>query len=120
MIWRNRLLLSLTFCVLGISSVSAANPAAQNAAPLVKPSEAATISEFVAACDRDVSLCEFKMRMVVLDRLNTRDAPSICLNDAHPRTQVIAWLKAHPETLKMATDDGLFTAYQSLYSCSRP
>jgi len=53
----------------------------------------------------------------VLNNINKKDAQSICIKDDHPRQPVIAWLKAHPETHKMPTEDGLYTAYKSLYRC---
>ena len=90
--------------------------AAQNASQKT-PLEAATVSEFVASCDRDVFQCEFIMRQAVLNNINTRNATSICIKDAHPRKEVIAWLQAHPETRQMATEDGLYTAYKDLYRC---
>jgi hypothetical protein len=118
MMWRGRLPYSLAFCVLGTSCVLAAgSAAAQDAAPQNAPSEAATVSEFIASCDRVNSQCEFTMRQAVLDKLITRDATSICMTDVHPQKAVIAWLKAHPETHSMATEDGLYTAYNSLYPC---
>ena len=105
----------LAFSLLGALPVPAI--AAANAVLEKTPAEAATIDEFIGACDRNTSLCEYKMRMAVLNNVNTRNAPSICLNNMQPRQTVMAWLRAHPETHKMPTEDGLFTAYQSLYPC---
>jgi hypothetical protein len=109
---RDRLFFSLAFYILGTAFA-----AAQNAGHLVNPAEAKTVNEFIPACERDTSLCGFRLGMAVLNKLNTKDAISICLNDAYPQKPVIAWLKAHPETHKMETEDGLYIAYQSLYPC---
>lgn len=118
MMWRVRTCLSLAFCILGAFPVLAAAPTAFQDFPQRKaPSDAATVSEFIATCDGDLWGCEYKMRMAVLNNVNTRDATPICLTDAHPRTRVMAWLKAHPETYNMATEDGLYTSYKSLYRC---
>jgi hypothetical protein len=117
MMWRGRLLLSLAFCILGTLFPPAGPAAAQDAAQQKSPFDAATVSEFVLACDRDVSQCAFRMRQAVLDKLITKDATSICFTDINPREPVIAWLRAHPETHKMATEDGLYEAYKSLYRC---
>ncbi|HWU56606.1 MAG TPA: hypothetical protein VN175_13945 [Rhizomicrobium sp.] len=111
--WCSRLLISLVTCC----ALASGPAAAQNAAQQKPPSEAATISEFIASCDQNSSQCEYKMRMAALNKINTRGAVSICLTDDHPQKPVIAWLKAHPETHAMATDDGLYTAYKSLYPC---
>jgi hypothetical protein len=119
MMWRGRLVLSLAFCILGTSFIPAATPAAAQDAALQKsPSEAATVVECVTSCDHDSSQCEHMMRMAVLDKLLAKDATSICMTDVHPQKPVIAWLRAHPETYKMATEDGLYTAYKNLYPCS--
>lgn len=95
-------------------STTAQEDARQNA-----PLEAATVGAFVTACEQSNPLCEYKLRMAVLDKINTRDAVSICIKDASPQKRVIAWLKAHPETHAMATEDGLYEAYKSLYPCGR-
>jgi hypothetical protein len=81
------------------------------------PFEAPTVAVFLASCDRDISQCEFKLRLALLDKLDSRDATSICTKDAHTEQPVIAWLKAHPETHAMATEDGIYAAYKSLYPC---
>jgi hypothetical protein len=118
MMWRLRTFLSLAFCILSVRSAPAAMPtASQNFSQRKAPSDAATVSEFIATCDGVLWGCEYKMRQAVLNNINTRDAASICLTDAHPRTRVMAWLKAHPETYNMATEDGLYTSYKSLYRC---
>ena len=79
--------------------------------------DAVTVTDFIATCGRNNSLCEYKMRMAVLDKVNTRGATSICLTEVSPQKRVIAWLQAHPETHTMATEDGLYEAYKVLYRC---
>jgi hypothetical protein len=81
------------------------------------PFEAATVSDFLASCGRDTSQCEFKLRLTLLDKLNASGESPICLKDVHTREPVIAWLKTHPETHAMPTEDGIFAAYSSLYPC---
>ena len=116
MMWLRRLLFLLVFYLPGISSASGADPALFD--PWRKsPSDAPTINEFIATCDGDVFQCEYKMRNAVLNNINKKDAQSICIKDDDPRNQVINWLKAHPETHTMPTEDGLYTAYKSLYRC---
>jgi hypothetical protein len=95
----------------------AAVPTVAQDAGQQNPSEAATVRDFLASCDRNVSQCEHTMRMAVLNKLLTKDAKSICITDVHPQKPVMAWLTAHPETHAMATEDGLYTAYESLYPC---
>ena len=81
------------------------------------PFEAATVSDFLTSCDRDTSQCDFKLRLALLNKLDTRDATSVCIKDAHTEKPVIAWLKAHQETHAMATEDGIYAAYKNLYPC---
>jgi hypothetical protein len=115
---RSRLLIYSAFYILGTCCVLAAGPAAaQYAAGQDGPLAAATVSEFIATCDRNISQCESKMRIALLDKLITKDAVSVCMTDVHPQKAVLAWLSAHPETHAMPTEDGLYEAYKSLYPC---
>jgi len=81
------------------------------------PFEAATVNQFLTSCGRDMSQCDFEVRMALLNKLNAKDATSICLKGAHYQQPVIAWLKAHPETSDLATEDGIYTAFKELYPC---
>ncbi len=81
------------------------------------PFEAATVSDFLTSCDRDTSQCDFKLRLALLNKLDARDATSVCIKDTHTEKPVIAWLKTHPETHAMATEDGIYAAYKNLYPC---
>jgi len=103
----------LVFCLVMAAGSATAQTAAQQNAPF----EAATVGEFLASCDKDVSQCDFKLRLALLNKLNSRDATSVCVKDAHSHEPVITWLKAHPETHAMATEDGIYAAYKSLYPC---
>jgi len=90
---------------------------AQDAVRQDAPFTAATVREFLASCGHDMSQCDYTLRSVLLDRLNGKDATSLCLKGAHYQEPVIAWLKAHPETAPMPTEDGIYTAFKSLYPC---
>ncbi len=105
--WRNLVLLSLA--VLAAPLPAGAQPDA--------PFEAATVKVFLEGCGRDMSQCDFKVRMALLDKLAGKDAVSVCLKGAHYQQPVIDWLKAHPETGAMATEDGIYAAFRSLYPC---
>jgi hypothetical protein len=109
--WRSIPFLSLFLPVL------LAGAAAAQAPPQVAPFEAATVNQFLVSCDRDISQCDFKIRLALLDALHTPDATSVCLKGAHYQEPVIAWLKAHPETGTMATEDGIYAAFKGLYPC---
>lgn len=81
------------------------------------PFEAATVKQFLASCYNDISQCDFKVGMALLDKLNAPDATSVCLKGAHYQEPVIAWLKVHPETGTMETEDGIYSAFKVLYPC---
>jgi len=133
MMSRRRQFFSLAICLAGTFCIAGAAPAMaqdasrqnserqnserQNSGSHVAPFEAPTVAVFLASCDRDISQCEFTLRLALLDKLNSRDATSICEKDAHSEKPVIAWLKAHSETHAMATEDGIYAAYKSLYPC---
>jgi hypothetical protein len=79
--------------------------------------EAATVNQFLASCGRDMSQCDFKIRLALLDKLLAPDATSVCLKGAHYQAPVIAWLNAHSETWTMETEDGIYAAFKGLYPC---
>ena len=81
------------------------------------PFEAPNVEQFLAACDRDLSQCDFEVRMALLDKLHSKNAKSVCLKGGHYQEPVINWLKDHPETLSMNTEDGIYTAITTLYPC---
>jgi len=94
-----------------------AGAAAAEAQQRDAPFEAATVNQFLASCDRDMSQCDFKIRLALLDKLPAADATSVCMKGAHFQEPVIAWLKAHPETWTMETEDGIYVAFKGLYPC---
>ena len=90
---------------------------AQDAAQQEAPFAAATVREFLVLCGHDMSQCDYTLRAALLNKLNGKDATSVCLKGAHYQEPVIGWLKAHPETAPMPTEDGIYTAFKSLYPC---
>jgi hypothetical protein len=109
MMWRS----ILAFCL-----ALAAGPAeAMDATPKDAPLEATTVGGFLAGCDKDMSQCDFELRQALLNKLDIKGPAQVCLKGAHYQTAVITWLRAHPETHAMVTDDGIYTAYKSLYPC---
>jgi hypothetical protein len=90
---------------------------AAQAQPQDAPFEAATVNQFLASCGRDMSQCDFKIRLALLDKLPAPDGTSVCLKGAHYQEPVLAWLTAHPETGSMATEDGIYAAFKGLYPC---
>ena len=81
------------------------------------PFEAGNVDQFLKSCGRDMSQCDSKIRLALLDKLLAPDATSVCLKGAHYQQPVIAWLRAHPETSNLETEDGIYTAFKALYPC---
>ena len=106
--WRSQLVLSFVLMAAAADQDATAHDASF---------EAETVHNFLSSCDIDVSQCVFKLRLALLNKFNTRDAASVCIKDVQTRGPVIAWLKAHPETHAMETEDGIYAAYKSLYPC---
>ena len=110
--WRALMISSLT--AFSLATLAFWAPAASGADT---PLEAATVSDFLILCNKDTSQCDFKLRLALLNKLDARDATSVCIKDAHTEKPVIAWLAAHQETHAMATEDGIYAAYRNLYPC---
>ena len=107
MAWRGILVLAM----MGLYATARA------ATPQDAPFESPTVRDFLGACTRDMSQCDYEIRAVLLDKLHARDATSVCLKGAHYQQAVISWLQDHSETWPMATEDGVYAAFRSLYPC---
>src|SRR5271170_1155097 len=66
--WRSISLLSL-FLLAGAAAAQTPNQDA--------PFEAATVNQFLASCGRDMSQCDFKIRLALLDKLPAPDGTSV-------------------------------------------
>ena len=106
MMWRNQLVFSFMLMV----------AAAQNAMAQDAPFEAETVGIFLASCDSDVSQCGLSYGWRFEQAQHERRDFGLYQGRPHSGP-VIAWLKAHPETRAMATEDGIDAAYKSLYPC---
>jgi hypothetical protein len=94
-------------------SVSYADPR-----PPIAPWDAPTVEQFLSACAINNMLCDDEVRRALLDKLDMKkDTPQVCITEAHFQTSVIGWLKHHPEMHQMETEEGIYTAYKSLYPC---
>ena len=106
--WRSIPFLSLFL----LAGAAGAQTPLQNA-----PFEAVTVDQFLVSCGRDLSQCDFKIRMALLDKLHAPGATSICLKGAHYHQPVLDWLKVHPETSTLETEEGIYRAFKALYPC---
>ena len=113
MMWRNVAIV----CFAVMTGMAQARAAGIGAPQQDAPFTAATVREFLALCGHDMSQCDYTVRSALLDKLNGKDATSVCLKGAHYQEPVIAWLQAHPQTAAMATEDGIYAAFKSLYPC---
>ena len=81
------------------------------------PFLAATAGEFAAICQKSQGGCADVIGEVVLDKILYSPAAHVCLPDANYPDKVPSWLLAHPETSKLAAQDGIFLAITNLYRC---
>jgi hypothetical protein len=107
-------------------SVSAAPLSPAEAAPAaVTPSyaappsvfAAATVKDFLADCASDQGGCADEVGTALMDNMTFDGSANICLPGPDFSTGAVDWLKAHPETAGMKTEDGIYLALQKSYPC---
>ena len=92
--------------------------ATSNSSEVTTAYEAKSVQQFLTVCNRDVSQCDLEISATLLDKLDTPGATSVCMTKAKYEEPVIAWLKDHSESWPMPTEDGIYTAFKTLYPCS--
>jgi hypothetical protein len=85
--------------------------------PPIAPWNAPTVEQFLPVCAKNIDLCEDEVREALLDKLDLRDAPEVCITGAHFFAPVIDWLRRHPETYHLKTEDGIYAAFKGVYPC---
>jgi hypothetical protein len=82
----------------------------------LSPFGAATVGDFLVACQTNKPSCSSAVGSVLLQRQN---GVAICLpSGAGDYTlPVIAWLNAHPEMSAMNISDGTILALKTIYRC---
>src|SRR5579859_6296588 len=112
MMWRKFLV--LPFILFLAAPAAAATP---NAPQLTTAYDAKSVQQFLSVCNRDMSQCDLEISTALLDKLDAPDATSICMTKAKYEEPVVTWLKDHSESWPMPTEDGIYTAFKTLYPC---
>jgi hypothetical protein len=94
---------------------SAATPATGGIAPSVYAS--ANVGQFLAVCGSDQGGCADEIGNALIERMMYDGTANICLPGPDYAGSVLDYLKAHPETGSMPTEDGIYLAIRKVYSC---
>ena len=85
--------------------------------PSLLPYAARTAGEFAQLCSRGEASCADVIGETLMDKISFSPTSGLCLPSVDYTQNVAAWLRAHPETAKMATEDGIYLALKALYPC---
>ena len=83
----------------------------------VRPFSAATVKDYLSACEYHQSTCLSEVGTALMDRVNPSGPTELCLPSASYAFAVPKWLNAHPETFPMPTETGIYLALKNLYPC---
>jgi hypothetical protein len=89
------------------------------AAPPTSTYGAPTINDFLIACKSDHGACVDEIGNAVMGKMTFDGSSNVCFTSPSYGEPVIGWLNSHPETSKMATEDGIFKALQAIYPCDK-
>ena len=120
MIWRKLVVLPLILLAAPAVAQSAPQVNKADATALVRNTayDTTSVQQFLSVCNRDASGCNIEISTALLDKLNARNATSVCMTDGHYEKPVVAWLQDHSESWPMPTEDGIYTAFKTLYPCT--
>jgi hypothetical protein len=109
------LLVSLTTA----TPVYSAPRVAPAAAPPISVYGAPTIEDFLIACKSDQGGCIDEIGNALMSKMMYDGSSNVCIIFPSYGEPVPGWLSSHPETSKLAPEDGIFTAIQALYPCDK-
>ena len=98
------------------ASVNARTPAATAEMP---PSvySSSDVGKFLAVCGSDQGGCADEVGNALMLKMQFDGSVNLCLPGPDYSGSVIDYLKAHPETHAMQTEDGIYLAIQKVYTC---
>jgi hypothetical protein len=94
---------------------STAMPATGGTPPSVYAS--ANVGQFLAVCGGDQGGCAGEVGNSLMEKMVFDGTANICLPGPDYPGPVLDYLKAHPETHSMPTEDGIYLAIRKVYSC---
>jgi hypothetical protein len=97
-------------------------PAASTAAPtlgVTPPSvyASANVGQFLAVCGNYQGGCADEVGNALMENMVFDGTANICLPGPDYAGSVLDYLKAHPETQNMPTEDGIYMAIRKVYAC---
>jgi hypothetical protein len=101
-----------------LAQISAKAP--KPAAPITIPDSvysSANVGRFLAVCSSDQGGCADEVGNALMLKMGFDGSADICLPGADYSGPVIDYLKAHPETHAMQTEDGIYLAIRTVYAC---
>jgi hypothetical protein len=97
------------------ASVNPRMPTATEIAPSVYSSP--DVGKFLAVCGSDQGGCADEVGNALMLKMQFDGSVNLCLPGPDYSGSVIDYLKAHPETHAMQTEDGIYLAIQKVYTC---
>jgi hypothetical protein len=108
--------LSAVMMLVAPSAYAAARiSAAAPVSPL--PTSAATVSDYLIACEIHHDTCSLKVGNALVDKIDLQGTAQLCLDSGYDVNAILKWLSSHPDTHQMPTEDGIYVAMKSLYPC---
>jgi hypothetical protein len=81
------------------------------------PTSAATVSDYLIACEVHQDTCSLKVGNALVDKIDLQGTAQLCLDSGYDVNAILKWLSSHPDTHQMPTEDGIYVAMKSLYPC---
>ena len=82
-----------------------------------QPYRARTAGEFARECAGEQAGCADIIGKSLMDKIAFAPSSNLSLRGPDYAHRVAAWLNEHPKIAAMVTEDGIYLALKSLYSC---
>jgi hypothetical protein len=77
----------------------------------------ADVGKFLTVCGSDQGGCADEVGNALMLKMQFDGSVNLCLPGPDYSQGVVDYLKAHPETHSMQTEDGIYLAIQKVYTC---
>ena len=109
---RKSMILSCSMILLSMATSAYAAPPLPSS-----PYMATTVKDFVAACLIDEGGCANRVGNVLMNKIDFFPVSHICISSPDYAEGLLKWLGDHPETASMKTEDGIYLALETVYTC---
>jgi hypothetical protein len=103
-----------------LAQTGAKAPGPATPSPMVIPDSvysSANVGRFLTVCSGDQGGCADEVGNALMLKMGFDGSADICLPGADYSGPVIDYLKTHPETHAMRTEDGIYLAIRTVYAC---